>query len=64
VKSFVVRKPGKTLEVDELLAFLRERLAPYKIPREIEFLAELPKSTVMKVLRRELREKEIAKARG
>jgi long-chain acyl-CoA synthetase len=64
VKSFVVRKPGSTLEVDELLAFLRERLAPYKIPREIEFLAELPKSTVMKVLRRELRAKELAKQRS
>jgi long-chain acyl-CoA synthetase len=64
VKSFVVRKPGKGLEVDDLLPFLRERLAPYKVPREIEFLAELPKSTVMKVLRRELRERELGKLRA
>ena len=65
VKSFVVKKPGQGLESAALQAFLRERLAPYKVPREIEFLAELPKSTVMKVLRRELRERELAKrARG
>jgi long-chain acyl-CoA synthetase len=63
VKSFVVKRPGATLEVDGLLAFLRERLAPYKVPREVEFLSELPKSTVMKVLRRELRERELAKVR-
>jgi long-chain acyl-CoA synthetase len=64
VKSFVVKKPGKSLEVDQLLPFLRERLAPYKVPREIEFLAELPKSTVLKVLRRELRERELARLRA
>jgi len=61
VKSFVVKKRGQALESAELVAFLRERLAPYKVPREIEFLNELPKSTVMKVLRRELRERELAK---
>ncbi len=64
VKSFVVKKPGRALETEELLAFLRERLAPYKVPREVEFLAELPKSTVLKVLRRELRAREIAKRGG
>lgn len=64
VKSFVVRKPGKTLEREELEAYLRERLAPYKVPREIEFVPELPKSTVMKVLRRELRERELARRRA
>jgi long-chain acyl-CoA synthetase len=61
VKSFVVKKPGATVELESLLAFLRARLAPYKVPREIEFLSELPKSTVMKVLRRELRERELAR---
>jgi long-chain acyl-CoA synthetase len=61
VKSFVVPRPGHTLDRGRLEAFLRERLAPYKVPREIEFLDELPKSTVMKVLRRELREREIAR---
>ena len=61
VKSFVVKKPGQALALEELLAYLRERLAPYKVPREVEFLSELPKSTVLKILRRELREREVAK---
>jgi len=61
VKSFVVLKPGESVRADELQAFCRDRLAPYKIPREIEFLPELPKSTVLKVLRRELRERELRK---
>ena len=43
---------------------LRERLAPYKVPRELEFLPELPKSTVMKILRRELRERELAQRKS
>jgi long-chain acyl-CoA synthetase len=59
VKSFVVPKPGRALAAETLLAFLRERLAPYKVPREVEFLGELPKSSVLKVLRRELREREL-----
>ena len=45
-------------------AYCRENLAAYKIPREIEFLAELPKSSVLKVLRRELRDMEMAKRGG
>ena len=61
VKSFVVLKPGQTLEAQVLTAWLKERLAPYKVPRELEFLPELPKSTVLKILRRELRERELAK---
>lgn len=60
VKSFIVMQPGKTLTPEEIDVFCREQLAPYKVPRQIEFLEELPKSTVMKVLRRELRDREIA----
>lgn len=41
---------------EDLLAFLAERLAPYKLPKEIEFRGELPKTDVGKVSRRELRE--------
>jgi long-chain acyl-CoA synthetase len=58
VKSFVVLRAGKSLTVDALQAWCRESLAPYKVPREVEFLDALPKSTVLKVLRRELRERE------
>jgi long-chain acyl-CoA synthetase len=61
VKSFVVLRPGAHASVDELKAHCRASLAPYKVPSEIEFLSELPKSTVLKVLRRELRERELAK---
>jgi long-chain acyl-CoA synthetase len=61
VKSFVVPKPGREITADEILRFCREQLAPYKVPREIEFLSELPKSSVLKVLRRELRDREVLK---
>ncbi len=61
VKSFVVLQPGATLNAEGVKAYARENLADYKVPRHVEFLDELPKSTVMKVLRRELREMEAAK---
>ena len=64
VKSFVVRQPGSSLTAEQVEAYCRENLAAYKIPREIEFLAELPKSSVLKVLRRELRDMEMAKRGG
>ena len=54
VKAFVVRK-NPSLSESELKAFCREHLAPYKIPRLIEFKDSLPKTIVGKVLRRELR---------
>lgn len=53
-KVFVVLKSGATATEKEIIDFCRERLAAYKRPREVEFLTELPKSTVGKVLRREL----------
>jgi long-chain acyl-CoA synthetase len=59
VKSFIVMQPGETLTRDEVRSFCEDQLAPYKIPFEVEFIDEIPKSTVMKVLRRELREWEI-----
>jgi long-chain acyl-CoA synthetase len=54
VKAWVVLKPGLVLTVDELLAWCRAHLAYYRVPGAIEFRADLPKSTVGKVLRREL----------
>jgi long-chain acyl-CoA synthetase len=54
VKAFVVLKPDAKATIDELMAFCRERLAPYKVPRQIEFRQELPKTQVGKVLRRVL----------
>lgn len=61
VKAFLVLKPGEEASEQEIIDFCRERLAAYKAPREVEFRAELPKTLVGKVLRRELREQEIAK---
>ncbi|MCZ6596679.1 MAG: long-chain fatty acid--CoA ligase [Planctomycetota bacterium] len=64
VKSFVVPQPGSRLTAEVLEAYCRDNLAAYKVPRAFEFLDELPKSTVLKVLRRELRDREIAKLEG
>jgi long-chain acyl-CoA synthetase len=55
VKLFVVKKDPALTEVD-LIAFCKERLAGYKRPRTVEFRADLPKTTVGKILRRELRD--------
>ncbi|HSG44993.1 MAG TPA: long-chain fatty acid--CoA ligase [Anaerolineales bacterium] len=54
VKAWIVVKPGESLTEDEVKAYCKERLAPYKVPRHVEFRDELPKTTVGKILRREL----------
>jgi long-chain acyl-CoA synthetase len=54
VKAWVVVKPGQTLTEDEIKDWCKERLAKYKVPTHIEFRSELPKTTVGKILRREL----------
>jgi long-chain acyl-CoA synthetase len=59
VKAFIVVKPGETLGEEEVVRYCKERMAPYKVPKIIEFIDELPKSAVGKVLRRELRQKEL-----
>ncbi|RLB40695.1 MAG: long-chain fatty acid--CoA ligase [Deltaproteobacteria bacterium] len=59
VKAFVVLNEGETLTAEELTSYCRERLAPYKVPKLVEFMDELPKSAIGKVLRRELRNMEI-----
>jgi long-chain acyl-CoA synthetase len=53
-KAWVVLKHGQQASVDELRGYCRERLAPYKVPAQIEFRSELPKTMVGKVLRRAL----------
>jgi benzoate-CoA ligase len=59
-KAYVVLKPGQHASDDELKAFVKQRLAPYKYPRQIEFIAELPKTATGKIQRFRLREKEAA----
>ena len=58
VKLFVVLKPGETATEEEIIAFCRDNLAPYKVPRFVEFIDQLPKSAVGKILRRELKQSE------
>jgi long-chain acyl-CoA synthetase len=53
-KAWVVLAPGRQASEEELRAFARERLAPYKVPATVEFRHELPKTMVGKVLRRAL----------
>jgi long-chain acyl-CoA synthetase len=64
VKAFVVLQPGAGASEGELSDYLFGRLARYKVPRVYEFRKELPKSSMMKLLRRELREEEIRKRNG
>ena len=54
VKAWVVLKPGETLGETDIQAWCAEQLAKYKVPSEVEFRDELPKTTVGKILRREL----------
>ena len=54
VKAWVVLKPEQTATAEELQDWCRDRLAPFKVPTQIEFRDELPKTTVGKILRREL----------
>ncbi len=61
-QAFVVLKDGKSATADELKAFVKERLAPYKYPRFIEFVSELPKTATGKIQRFRLREAAAAPA--
>jgi len=56
VKAWIVLRPGQTTTGAELKAFCRERLAPYKVPGKYEFVTELPKTQIGKVLYRVLRQ--------
>lgn len=60
-KAFVVLKAGKSVTEAELKAFVKDRLAPYKYPRYIEFITELPKTATGKIQRFKLRDSETTK---
>jgi long-chain acyl-CoA synthetase len=57
-KGFVVLKEGEKATEHEIIQYLRERLAPYKIPKYIEFKASLPKNAAGKILKRILQDEE------
>ncbi|MFA4015100.1 MAG: hypothetical protein RUDDFDWM_000173 [Candidatus Fervidibacterota bacterium] len=56
VKAYVVLREGCEASSAEIIEFCRERLSPHKVPRAVEFVNELPKSSIGKVLRRKLKE--------
>ncbi len=61
VKAFVVLKPGQETTGEEILEYCSKYLAKYKLPTEVEFRDELPKTNVGKILRKELRAEEMKK---
>ena len=61
VKVFVVLKEGETATEEELIEFCKDKLATYKLPTEVEFREELPKTNIGKILRKDLRKDELAK---
>jgi long-chain acyl-CoA synthetase len=61
VKAFVVLKAGESVSPEEIIEWAKDKLAGYKRPREVDIVDELPVSTAGKVLRRELRAKELEK---
>jgi long-chain acyl-CoA synthetase len=62
VKAFIVLRDDETASSEEIIEFCRGRMARFKIPRLVQFIDELPKSAIGKVLHRELREQERQKA--
>ncbi|MGI6551478.1 MAG: AMP-binding enzyme [Syntrophomonadales bacterium] len=60
-KVFVMLEEGVTATAEEIIDYCKEILAPYKVPRAVEFRNELPRSAVGKALRRVLRDEELAK---
>jgi len=61
LKAWVMVKAGQTLTQDELIKFAEERMARYEVPTRIEVVTDLPRTTVGKVLRRELVQAEMSK---
>jgi long-chain acyl-CoA synthetase len=61
IKAYIVLKPGETADPTEIFSWCRHRLANYKVPRQVEFREELPKTLMGKTLRRALRAEETAK---
>ena len=64
IKVFVTLKPGETASEEEIIEFCKDKLAPYKRPKLVEFRDEIPKSAVGKVLRKVLRAEEEEKKKS
>jgi fatty-acyl-CoA synthase len=57
LKAFVVRREGAEFDADAVRAYVRVNLASYKVPRDVEFLDELPRNATGKILKRVLAER-------
>ena len=64
VKVFIVLKKGQEATAQDIINFCKDKLAPYKVPKFVEFRESIPKSAVGKILRKILREEEIVKQKG
>jgi len=64
IKAYIILKDGVTATKDEIIQYCREQLSKFKVPKEVEFRDQLPKTLVGKVLRRVLRDEEMKKAQG
>jgi long-chain acyl-CoA synthetase len=64
VKAFIALETGQNITEDEVRAWCKEKLASYKVPKQVEVMDELPKSAIGKVLRRKLKEMEMAKTKA
>jgi acyl-coenzyme A synthetase/AMP-(fatty) acid ligase len=61
-KAFVVRQPGTELGEDDVITWVAQRIAPHKKVRMVEFIDQVPKSASGKILRKDLRAREAARA--
>ncbi|MGA7669634.1 MAG: long-chain fatty acid--CoA ligase, partial [Nitrolancea sp.] len=61
VMAFIVREDGATTSETDIIGFCQGKMAHYKMPRSVEFRADLPKNLVGKVLRRKLLEEVLAR---
>ncbi len=61
IKAYIVLKDGETATAEEIILFCREQLSKFKVPKEVEFRSQLPKTLVGKVLRRVLKDEEMKK---
>ncbi len=64
VTAFVVLRAGQTADTDDLIAFARTHLAPFKLPKRVVFVDHLPRNTAGKLLKRELRRRYASETGG
>jgi len=63
-KAFVVARPGQRATKSDIMQFVENRVAPHKRIKEVEFVWEIPKTATGEILRRELIQRERARAEG